>query len=195
MRVKQLIFAMIIAACLFLAPACAGEKGVGVDNVVFNDNGTMTLSLTNGEDYTSPVLSGRPGADGVDGVDGVGIQDVAFNSDGSMTVSLTNGQVHTSAAPSGPQIVAAGYIGADGTIYQRYGFDSATWMTGPDRCSIPLTKVYDPRDFVTVISPADNLNSSYANGLASLAVSLYNAAGDNIRGNFSFIVLDVSVSQ
>ena len=63
-------------------------------------------------------------------------------------------------------------------------------MLGPDRCSIPLYKVYDPREYVTLVTPAGDLTASYANGLGSLVVYLYDSTGAETRGSFSFMVLD-----
>ena len=47
-----------------------GQDGVGISNIVFNNDYTMTITLTNGTTYTSPVLKGDPGTPGQNGQDG-----------------------------------------------------------------------------------------------------------------------------
>ena len=53
---KHAAMAVLILAGAILGVSCLGEQGVGVEDVVFNDNGTMTVNLTNGESYTSTDL-------------------------------------------------------------------------------------------------------------------------------------------
>ena len=51
-------------------------NGVGIQNIIFNPNYTMTIILTNGSTITSPSLrgekgdTGEPGQNGTDGIDG-----------------------------------------------------------------------------------------------------------------------------
>ena len=52
-----------------------GANGVGVENIVNNGDGTITVSLTNGESYTSDDLTGPQGEQGIQGREGFqGIQ-------------------------------------------------------------------------------------------------------------------------
>jgi hypothetical protein len=68
---------VVLLASLVLGSACAGEKGgqgadgVGVEDVVFNADGTMTVNLTKGEKYTSDNLTGPQGIQGEPGPDHV----------------------------------------------------------------------------------------------------------------------------
>jgi len=52
-------------------PMASGPAGVGISNIIFNNDGTMTIFLSNGSSYTSPSLIGPPGQDGTDGQNGL----------------------------------------------------------------------------------------------------------------------------
>ena len=86
-----------------------GTDGVGIALITHNEDGTLTIELTDGttvttEDLTGPAgadgangtngSNGAPGADGADGADGangVGISTIGLNGSGALGVQLTDG--------------------------------------------------------------------------------------------------------
>jgi len=50
-----------------LSTGVRGEDGVGIENIVYNPDYTMTITLTDGTTYTSPVLRGEKGETGEKG--------------------------------------------------------------------------------------------------------------------------------
>lgn len=52
---------------LDLSTGVRGADGVGIDNIKFNADYTMTITLTDGTTYTSPVLRGETGPQGPQG--------------------------------------------------------------------------------------------------------------------------------
>jgi hypothetical protein len=83
MRVFRLLaIAVLLLACVVVGPACAGAKGepgengtdatdgVGIENVVSNADGTVTIGLSNGHNYTTISLTGPAGAQGIQGIQG-----------------------------------------------------------------------------------------------------------------------------
>ena len=89
-----------------------GTDGVGIALITHNEDGTLTIELTDGttvttDDLTGPAgadgangtngSNGAPGADGTDGADGddgadgVGISTIGLNGSGALGVQLTDG--------------------------------------------------------------------------------------------------------
>lgn len=99
-------------------PGEPGSDGVGISSIVFNADDTLTITLTNGNTYTSGSLRGAAGAAGQAGADGVGITSVVFNNDDTLTITLSNGNTYTSGSLRGPAGPAgpAGAAGAAATI-------------------------------------------------------------------------------
>jgi hypothetical protein len=77
---RYMAITVLLVACVVLGSACAGakgENGVGIESVVNNADGTITVDLTNGESYTSDDLTGPQGPQGVQGIQGLqGIQGI-----------------------------------------------------------------------------------------------------------------------
>jgi hypothetical protein len=107
-----LVLVMLLGS--FLGTACTGAEGeqgpqgdpgaegVGIQNVVSNANGTFTISLTNGHNYTTGDLPGPAGATGATG--GTGAQ----------------GPQGTQGVPGPNMVVAMGNISASGSITLWY---------------------------------------------------------------------------
>jgi hypothetical protein len=94
---------------------------------------------------------------------------------------------------AGPNmIVAMGNIRSDGLVYQGYGFFNATWDSTDERYIIALDVAYTHTDYVTLVTPEGNLGTSYGTAAGELAVYLYDSAGMQTPGNFSFMVLDTT---
>lgn len=123
-----------------------GEDGVGIASVTFNDDYTLTITLTDGNTYTSQSLRGAQGPAGQDGEDGaqgpegpegpegpqgVGIASTVLNADYTLTITLTNGNSYTTPSIRGAQ----GPAGQDG----RDGVDGADGADGADGVGIAST--------------------------------------------------------
>lgn len=89
-----------------------GADGVGIENIVFNSDYTMTITTTDGDTYTSQSLRGETGATGATGAQGAtgatgatgnGISNIVFNADYTMTITTTDGNTWTSGSLRGPQ--------------------------------------------------------------------------------------------
>jgi len=114
-----------------------GADGVGIESITDNNDGTFTITLTDGNATTMTLPAGPAGTDGlngtngtngingtngtdgingtngtngVDGNDGVGISSVTDNLDGTFTITLTDTSSTTLTIPAGP----AGSDGANG---------------------------------------------------------------------------------
>jgi len=70
-----------------------GIPGNGVDSTVDNDNGTFTITYTDGSTFTSADLRGA---------DGNGILSTVDNGDGTFTFNYTNGSSFTTSNLTGP---------------------------------------------------------------------------------------------
>lgn len=93
-------------------PGTPGAAGVGISNITFNSNYTMTITTTDGQTYTSESLrgatgatgaTGPAGATGATGATGNGISNIVFNNDYTMTITTTDGNTWTSGSLRGPQ--------------------------------------------------------------------------------------------
>ena len=85
MRLMAIGVVLLLLAGAILGTACAGAKGeqgpkgdtgadgVGIQNVVDNGDGTLTINLTNGGSYTTDNLTGPQGEKGDTGLPGAGI--------------------------------------------------------------------------------------------------------------------------
>lgn len=71
-----------------------GDPGVGIDNIVYNADGTLTITLSDGNSFVSDYS--MKGEQGAQGVDGVGIASIIYNQDGTLLITLTNGTTFTS---------------------------------------------------------------------------------------------------
>lgn len=108
---RLLAITVLLAACVVLGSACTGAKGeqgvqgeqgpkgdtgaagVGVENIVNNGDGTFTVSLTNGESYTTDNLTGARGEQGIQGVKGdTGMPGVGVTWQGQWDNSTVYGQ-------------------------------------------------------------------------------------------------------
>lgn len=72
-----------------------GEQGVGIANIVHNDDHTLTITLTNGETYTTDPVKGDKGDKGDRGLTGNGIASTNLNSNYSLTITFTDGTTYT----------------------------------------------------------------------------------------------------
>lgn len=75
-----------------------GEVGNGIENVVLNDNYTITINYTNGDSYTIPTpIRGEKGETGN------GIESATLNPDYTLTLNFTNGGSYTTPSIRGLQ--------------------------------------------------------------------------------------------
>ena len=72
-----------------------GEQGVGIANIVHNDDHTLTITLTNGATYTTDPVKGDKGDKGDRGLTGNGIASTNLNSNYSLTITFTDGTTYT----------------------------------------------------------------------------------------------------
>ena len=146
-----------------------GPQGVGIASTVLNADYTLTITLTNGNSYTTPSIRGAQGpagqdgrdgvdgADGADGADGVGIASTVLNADYTLTITLTNGDSYTTSSirgatgatgPAGPGVPAGGSAGqvlakVDGTNYNTEWRGVDTVVTQNSDNLITSGAVYD----------------------------------------------------
>lgn len=70
-------FAIVMVVLIALFAACGvaatGEPGVGIENIVNNGDGTFTLCLTDGSNYTTDNFTGPQGPKGDTGAPGPGL--------------------------------------------------------------------------------------------------------------------------
>ena len=86
-----------------------GDPGIGISSVVYNSDGTLTITLSDGSSFVSGYsMKGEQGADGV------GISTVTFGQDGTVTVTLSNGTTFTSEYSFKGEQGVQGDPGADG---------------------------------------------------------------------------------
>ncbi len=193
MRFFRLLATSVVLLVLFgglLGTACTGAKGergengadgVGIEDVVNNANGTITVILTNGEKYTSDNLTGPQGAKGDKGDTGP---------QGPQGIQGTQG-------PPGPNTIAAmGNIAADCTIIRGYNVTSCIWEDTYARYRIALTGIsYSENSYVTMVTPElgplflDVAYASYGQSSDNLIVQICDQHMAPIRSDFSFVVL------
>jgi collagen type VII alpha len=199
MRILKLLAAglvLLVLAGAMLSTACAGEEGeqglqgeagVGIEDVVSNADGTVTITMTNGETYTTGSLTGPQGPKGDTGAQGptgaTGLQ-------GAQGVQGIQG-------PAGPNmIVAMGAINYNGSIDYGYNVDNCTWDAGNSRYLITLTGIsYSYSNCVTIITSSYNAKGGVGYGQpggGQLAVMIYDPDGNKIQDWFSFMVLKTS---
>ena len=140
-----------------------GPQGVGIASTVLNADYTLTITLTNGNSYTTPSIrgaqgpAGQDGRDGADGADGVGIASTVLNADYTLTITLTNGDSYTTSSirgatgatgPAGPGVPTGGTAGqvlakVDGTNYNTEWRGVDTVVTQNSDNLITSGAVYD----------------------------------------------------
>ena len=148
-----------------------GEDGVGIASVTFNDDYTLTITLTNGNSYTSQSLRGAQGPAGQDGEDGaqgpegpegpegpqgVGIASTVLNADYTLTITLTNGNSYTTPSIRGAQ----GPAGQDG----RDGVDGADGADGADGVGIASTVLNADYTLTITLTNGDSYTTSSIRG-------------------------------
>lgn len=72
-----------------------GETGNGIDNVVLNQDYSLTITYTNGDSYTTAPIKGDKGDKGDTGETGNGIDNVVLNQDYTLTIHYTDGTSFT----------------------------------------------------------------------------------------------------
>ena len=196
-RLMAIGVVLLVLAGASLGTACAGAKGeqgpegadgVGIENIVNNGDGTVTVNLTNGKTYTTDNLTngktyttdnltGPQGSQGIQGVKGdTGAQ-------GPQGIAGPN------------MIVAMGCIDGSGFIIRGYNITSCIWNDAYQRYDITLTGIYYLfGNYVTLVTPSYLVGHSagYGDHEGKLMVEIQNSAGDPIQGTFSFMVLAIS---
>lgn len=90
----------------------SGSPGIGIQEVISNGDGTMTLVLTDETTFTTDDFTGPQGPVGPTGPDGNGIDHVVHNEDGTLSITFTDGTVFSTGDLSGPD----GSAGATGRL-------------------------------------------------------------------------------
>ncbi len=83
------------------AKGAKGDRGVGVDSTVLNEDFTLTIKLTDGTSYTTPSIRGEIGKTGN------GITGAVLNADYTLTLTFTDNTTYTTPSIRGAK-------GADG---------------------------------------------------------------------------------
>jgi len=145
LRLMAIGVVLLVLVGAVLGTACAGAEGeqgpqggdgVGIQNVASNGDGTVTISLTDGSTYTTDMVTGPQGPQGVKGDTGAqGIQGVKGDNGAQGVQGIQGAKGDTGA--QGPQgaigtnmIVASGMVGrvtsenVSGTIMKSYNVDS-----------------------------------------------------------------------
>ena len=189
MRFFRLVaITVLLLACVVLGSACTGakggqgEQGVGIQDVVFNADGTMTVNLTNGEQYTSSNLTGPQGVKGDTGAQGVqGIQ-------GTQGVQGIQGE------PGPSMTVAMGFVSSDGYLLDGYNVTQALWVDPQECYAIILTGIsYDPTHYVTLVTESTSAgghSASFSSSMGMLIVQIRDGANNSVKNAFSFMVLE-----
>ncbi len=92
-----------------------GKDGVGIANVVINDNGELVVTLTNGKTINLGNVIGTNGKDGLNGTNGTDGKDGVDGADGKDGVDGTDGKDGIDGANGADGKTP--YIGADGYWY------------------------------------------------------------------------------
>lgn len=179
---------LLLLAGAILGTGCAGDKGeagptgVGVQGIVNNGDGTLTINLTNGETYTTDNLTGPQGPKGDAGPQGA---------QGTEGLQGLQGQPGIQGEPGPSMIVAMGRIHADGDLFAAYNVDNVTWTGSEPYCEITLTDTYfHIRDFVALVTPGgDAVGAGYSSMGGQMLVYIYDQDGNLVQEPFSFIVL------
>jgi len=207
---------LLLVAGATVGSACAGARGkqgppgVGIESVVSNADGTITINLTDGGMYRTGSMMGSPGPQGAQGEQGMqGVQGVkgeigeqgpqgmqgvqgeqgpqgAKGDTGDQGVQGTQGE------PGPNMIVAMGAIGESGAIDYGFNVDSCAWDSNHCRYLIALSGIsYECNSFVTIITPTFSAarGAGYGSTGGRLSVQIYDECGSKIQNSFSFMVL------
>jgi len=175
---------VLMLAGLALGATCAGPKGeqgpqgdpgadgVGIQNVVNNANGTITISLTDGHNYTTDDLTGPQGPQGATGAQGPrGAQGVP-----------------------GPNMVVAMGNFINGQVNKGYNVTNVIFYTD-HAYHITLTGItYNCSAYVALVTlqlGGSGFTVRTACFSGDLVVYIYDAAGNPIEAWFSFVVLGI----
>ncbi|MDM8000015.1 MAG: hypothetical protein QUS33_08455 [Dehalococcoidia bacterium] len=161
---RVMVIAVLFLACGVLGASCAGARGVGIEDITSNDDGTITIELSNGEEYTTDSLKGDRGEQGEPGP--------------NMIVAM--GEI----SPGGNINQGYNVSSCTGTNVIGGGITYSIALTGID---------YDPHDYVTLVTYSGDLECyvSYDGADGKLVVYVngnINTSSPTYRG-FSFVVL------
>ena len=144
LRLMAIGVVLLVLVGAVLGTACAGAEGeqgpqggdgVGIQNVASNGDGTVTISLTDGSTYTTDMVTGPQGPQGVKGDTGAqGIQGVKGDNGAQGVQGIQGAKGDTGA--QGPQgangtnmIIASGMVGTTsnyvgGELVKGYNVES-----------------------------------------------------------------------
>jgi len=207
---------LLVLVSSVLGMACAGAQGeqgpkgdpgadgVGIETVVDNGDGTITIGLTDGSEYTTAMVTGPQGPQGEQGIQGIQGPKGDTGDQGSQGPQGLQGDKGDT-GDTGPQglqgipgeagpnmIVAMGVINGIAQILEEYNVTSCQWVGG--FYEIVLTGItYSESDYVTLVTPMWSGNEQFAVIAANagkLVVRLTDDAGTSGQGSFSFMVLE-----
>lgn len=112
-------------------PGPKGADGIGLAGAFIDRDGTLVLTMTNGEAKSLGVVVGRNGTDGRDGkdglagqpgekgIDGVGLAGAMLDRDGVLLVTLSNGETKS----LGQVVGKDGSDGKDGISFESFDLE------------------------------------------------------------------------
>lgn len=142
-EIERLIAERLDAAITALPPArdgVDGKDGVSVSGAMIDRDGSLILTLSNGETRSPGVVVGRDGRDGDPGPpgrDALRVQDIdlTLEPDGrTLLITLDDGDVSFAAEIGIPTMIYRGVF-RDGDAYERG--DTVTWAGSLWHCNIP----------------------------------------------------------
>jgi hypothetical protein len=181
-----------------------GADGVGIESVVDNGDGTITIGLTDGSEYTTDMVTGPQGAPGEQGIQGIQGPKGDTGEQGPQGPEGLQGEKGDT-GDQGPQgiqgiqgepgpnlVVAMGTVQADSTLMEEYGVDSVTWDPVEERYVIVLTGIsYSDRYYPTLVSAyGTGAIISYSTFGSNLRVGITNLSGTPIQRKFNFVVFE-----
>jgi hypothetical protein len=204
---------LLVLAGAILGMACAGAQGeqgpkgdpgadgVGIESVVDNGDGTITIGLTDGSEYTTDMVTGPQGPQGEQGIQGPKGDTGEQGLQGPQGLQGEKGDTGDTGAQGlqgiqgepGPNLVVAmGTVQADSTLMEGYGVDSVTWDAVEERYVIVLTGIsYSDRYYPTLVSAyGTGAIISYSLYGSNLMVRITNLSGTPIQRKFNFVVFE-----
>jgi hypothetical protein len=183
---------LVLAGAMF-GMACTGAQGeqgppgadgVGVETIVSNGDGTYSVLLSDGREFTTDNLTGSQGPQGEKGDTGdagpQGLQGIPGDSGPNM-------------------IIAMGVVDVTGSLTSGYNVTSSVWIDqdGPlmDCYEITLNVAYTT-SYVTIVTPILNNLAYFAyfahgpSGGERLRVAFYTGSSVWVPNSFSFVVLE-----
>lgn len=148
--------------------AANGEfDGVGISNISYNSDGTLSITLTDGTSFVSPYsMKGEKGDKGDKGDVGETITNITYREDGHIVITTSDGNIYTSEYSMKGETGPAGPRGLQGP-------QGVAGPQGPQGPAGPVTDVkFDG------VSTLNNGESRLTNAVAGIAYGTCNTASN-----------------